>query len=152
VRHERFESAWGGEEGAQRYYDEAVNLRTARDMARAGGVFGLYEQLYVPTTVRMNIYNDLVAAYAAGFFGLLGLLLVMSAYFVFYAGLFAGLKDSALAKLRPAKAEERAPAGAREPQGMPPPVAPRNAAARAQTARPGDADTWRHALWAYAAG
>ena len=153
VRHERFEIAWGGEEGAQRYYDEAVNLRTARDMARAGGVFGLYEQLYVPTTVRMNIYNDLVAAYVLGFFGLLGLLLLMSAYFVFYAGLFGGLKALALAKVRILKPEARAPVRTREPQGMPPPVAPRNAATRTQTAtQGGDADTWKHALWAYAAG
>lgn len=88
---ERIELAWGGEEGVQRYFDQAVNLRTARDLARAGGVFGLYDQLYIPSSVSLNIYNDLAPAYVAGFFGLLGLLIAIVAYLLFYTRLFKGL-------------------------------------------------------------
>jgi hypothetical protein len=90
LHQERLELAWGGEEGAARFFDEAVNLRTARDMARAGGFGGLYERLYVPSSVSMNIYNDLVAAYLAGFFGFAGLLLVGAAYVIFYSRLLKG--------------------------------------------------------------
>jgi hypothetical protein len=86
----RFELAWGGEEGAVRFFDEAVNLRTARDMARAGGLTGLYDQLNVPSSVAMNIHNDLAAAYLAGFFGFAGLLLVALSYALFYSLLLKG--------------------------------------------------------------
>jgi hypothetical protein len=153
VHHERFEIAWGGEEGAQRYFDEAVNLRTARDMARAGGFFGLYEDLYVPSTLRMNIYNDLVAAYVAGFFGLLGLLLLMGAYVIFYVGLAEGLMGLVRVKGMRAKPDPRpaAPAAALGQRDMPPPVAPR-AAAPVRAPKPVGSNSWRHALWAYVAG
>jgi hypothetical protein len=88
---ERIEIAWGGEESAARYFDEAVNLRTARDLGRAGGLFGLYDQLYVPSSVSMNIYNDLVTAYIVGFFGLVGLSLVAACHYLFYTRLLDGV-------------------------------------------------------------
>jgi hypothetical protein len=91
TKQERIDIAWGGEEGAERYFDEAVNLRTARDLARAGSVLGLYERLYVPSTVSMNIHNDLVTAYVAGFFGLVGLILIGLAYYLLYTRLSDGL-------------------------------------------------------------
>ncbi len=93
VGHERIDIAWGGEEGAERYFDEAVNLRTARDLARSGGVFGLYDHLYIPSSVSMNIYNDLATAYVTGFFGLAGLLLVVICYYLLYTRLLDGLLD-----------------------------------------------------------
>jgi hypothetical protein len=89
--HERLDIAWGGAEGAGRYFDAAVNLRTGRDLARSGGFWGLYEALYVPSSLGNNYYNDLAAAYVAGFFGLVGLALVFLVFYIVYTRLFAGL-------------------------------------------------------------
>jgi hypothetical protein len=154
VRHERFEIAWGGEEGAQRYFDEAVNLRTARDMARAGGPFGLYEQLHVPSSVAMNIHNDLVAAYVAGFFGLLGLLLVMAAYLIFYYSLLDGIFELLRTRSRPAAVEQppATPARGSLIEAMPPPVAPPPPPAPTAPGQRDEPAAWRHALSAYALG
>jgi len=104
---QRLDIAWGGEEGVLRYFDQAVNLRTGRDLARAGGIFGLYDKLYVPSTVSMNIHNDLVTAYIAGFFGLLGLTIVVAAYFLFYTRLIGGIRDLVPPKLDNQKAAKQ---------------------------------------------
>lgn len=90
-QHERMNIAWGGEEGAGRYFDAAVNLRTGRDLARSGGFWGDYDSLYVPISVSTNIHNDLATAYVAGFFGLIGLGLVALAYYFTYTRLLDGL-------------------------------------------------------------
>jgi len=98
--HQRLALAWGGDEGLLKFFDQAVNLRTARDLARAGGIFGLYDGLYVPSTVSMNIYNDLVTAYIAGFFGLLGLFVIAVAYFLFYTRIVAIVRGLAPAEAK----------------------------------------------------
>jgi cell division protein FtsW (lipid II flippase) len=87
----RFDLAWGGEEGQILYYDQAKNLRLARDLARSGGVMGQGIKLPVPSGVRGNIHNDLVAAYVAGFFGWGILALALVAYGLLYRGLWNGL-------------------------------------------------------------
>ena len=110
---QRVDIALGGTEGAQRYFDEWVNLRTARDLARSGGLLGLYDRLYIPSSVSMNIYNDLVATYVAGFFGLVGLALMAVAYFLFYTRLLGGIfklidsKEQQVAPSLPSRAEAR---------------------------------------------
>jgi hypothetical protein len=155
VRHERFVIAWGGEEGAEQFFDEAVNLRTARDLARAGGLRGLYEQLYVPSSVRMNIYNDLAAAYVAGFFGFIGLLLIMLTYLLFYTGILDVISDSGGTRPRARSPGTADPPGGkvRARQGMPPPVVSPPAERAAPVADREGADTLvRGALTAYALG
>ncbi|HEX8179639.1 MAG TPA: hypothetical protein VF525_08875 [Pyrinomonadaceae bacterium] len=155
VRHERFVIAWGGEEGAEQFFDQAVNLRTARDLARAGGLRGLYEQLYVPSSVRMNIYNDLATAYVAGFFGFVGLLLIMLAYLLFYTGILDVISGAGWARVR-----ARPPGAAAPPKErvrakniMPSPIAPTPAERTAPDAdREGADSVLRGTLTAYALG
>lgn len=103
MEQQRIVIAWGGEEGAERFFSESVNLRTARDMAHAGGLRGLYEQLFVPSSVGMNIHNDLVTAYIAGFFGLLGLALVAWCYYLFYTRLLDGVLSLTSAEIEEKK-------------------------------------------------
>jgi hypothetical protein len=149
VRQERIEIAWGGEEGAARYFDEAVNLRTARDLARAGGLFGSYDQLYVPSSVSMNLYNDLVTAYIVGFFGLVGLFLVAVCYYLFYTRLLDGVIGLGRAKTQQEKGAATAlpPERARPP--MPSPFALQPAAAEEGTGGQ-YLESVRHVLVAFA--
>lgn len=89
----RFELAWGAE-GRVLYYDAAKNLRLARDMARAGGPFGLSVALPVPAEMRSNLHNDLVVAYVTGFFGWLIAATLFVAYAIIYNYLFGSLYKS----------------------------------------------------------
>jgi hypothetical protein len=102
-RSPRFGLAWGGREVGVLYYDQARNLRLARDMARAGGQ-GL--SLLIPAEVRSNIHNDLVAAFVVGFFGWAVFLLVFIAFFSLYFYLLGGL---------PARLSDRGPPPGEEP-------------------------------------
>lgn len=88
-RSPRFGLAWGGQEVGVLYFDQAKNLRLARDMARAGGQ-GL--DLLIPVEVRSNIHNDLVAAFVVGYFGRAVFAFVFIAFCVFYYHLFDGLR------------------------------------------------------------
>jgi hypothetical protein len=88
--------AWGGEEGRVLFYDAAKNLRLARDMARAGGFFGNYLNLPLPSEVRSNIHTDLMTSYIIGFFGWAVFAILMLAYLLFYSQLFSGLYRSLL--------------------------------------------------------
>ncbi len=90
----RFELAWGGEEGRVLFYDEAKNLRLARDMARSGGLLGHGIALPIPSEMRSNIQSDLVAGYVVGFFGWLVFAVMVFAYWLFYNHLFGGLYQS----------------------------------------------------------
>lgn len=101
----RFGLAWGGREVGILYYDQAKNLRLARDMARAGGR-GL--DLLIPAEVRSNIHNDLVTAFVVGYFGLVVAAFVFLAFFVFYYYVFEGLKQSFAARQQAAEAGEGA--------------------------------------------
>jgi hypothetical protein len=93
----RFELAWGGQEGRVLFYDSAKNLRLARDMARAGGLFGQSVALPIPAEVRSNIHSDLVAAYSIGFFGWAVFALLLLAFALFYNYLFGGLYQTLFA-------------------------------------------------------
>lgn len=99
----RFELAWGQNE-ARLYFEEAKNLRLARDMARDGGLFGNSLELGVPSELRSNIHSDLVAAYVIGFFGWMIFALLLCAYCLFYDRLFKGLYQTLLQPKEPAKA------------------------------------------------
>lgn len=90
----RFDIAWGGQEGQVLYYDQAKNLRLARDMARNGGAFGHNVDLLIPTEVRSNIHSDLAAAYVVGFFGWAIFALLMFGFWLFYNQLFFGLYEA----------------------------------------------------------
>jgi hypothetical protein len=94
-RSPRFGLAWGGPEVGVLYFDQAKNLRLARDMARAGGG-GL--DLLVPIEVRSNIHNDLIAAFIVGHFGWAIFTFIFLAFFAFYYHLFDGLKLSFAAR------------------------------------------------------
>jgi cell division protein FtsW (lipid II flippase) len=85
---ERFDLAWRPETAQLNYYDQAKNLRVARDMARAGGWDGKWFDLRLPGDVRNNIHNDLMSAYLAGFFGWIILAIVLFAYLIFYTVLW----------------------------------------------------------------
>lgn len=93
---ERFELAWSEELGSVLHYDAARNLRTARDMARAGGALGQNVNLSIPTVVRSNIHNDLVTAYLTGYFGWIGLAGVLIALFAIYNIIIGGLRERAV--------------------------------------------------------
>lgn len=93
----RFELAWGGQEGRILFYDSAKNLRLARDMARAGGLFGQSVALPIPAEVRSNLHSDLVAAFSIGFFGWAVFVLLLLAYALFYNYLFGGLYQALFA-------------------------------------------------------
>jgi len=97
-RSPRFGLAWGGPEVGVLYFDQAKNLRLARDMAREGGR-GL--DLLIPAEVRSNIHNDLIAAFVAGYFGWLVFAFVFFAFFAFYYHLFDGLKTSYASRFVP---------------------------------------------------
>lgn len=86
---ERFDLSVGSEQSLQ-YFDQARNLRLARDMARAGGWFGMGQRLEIPSGLISNLHNDLVAAYVAGYCGWIVLLLVFVAYALTYDGLWRG--------------------------------------------------------------
>lgn len=88
---ERFELAWQSEEAQVHYFDEAKNLRTARDLARAGGWTGQWLDLRIPSDVRGNIHNDLASAYVAGYFGWLILGVSLLAYALIYMTLWGAL-------------------------------------------------------------
>jgi hypothetical protein len=87
----RFELAWGTQEQQVLHYDPAINLRLGRDLARAGGPFGLGDQFFVPSGLRSNLHNDLIATYIAGYLGLVVLAITMLAYALFYVRLLGGL-------------------------------------------------------------
>jgi hypothetical protein len=87
----RFELAWGTQEQQVLHYDPAINLRLGRDLARAGGAFGLGDQFFVPSGLRSNLHNDLIATYIAGYLGLVVLAITMLAYALFYLRLLGGL-------------------------------------------------------------
>jgi hypothetical protein len=90
---ERFDLAWRSEEAQLHYFDEAKNLRTARDLARAGGWLGQWLDLRIPSDVRGNIHNDLVSAFVAGYFGWMILSLVVLAYSLIYLTLWGALSS-----------------------------------------------------------
>jgi cell division protein FtsW (lipid II flippase) len=83
--------AWGTQEQQVLHYDPAINLRLGRDLARAGGAFGLGDQFFVPSGLRSNLHNDLIATYIAGYLGLVVLAITMLAYALFYLRLLGGL-------------------------------------------------------------
>ena len=148
LQHERLNIAWGGVEGALRYFDEAINLRTARDMARAGGLVGFYDQLYVPSSVSMNIYNDLVVAYIAGFFGLIGLLVVALSYFLLYTRLLNGILGIMVGKSQSEEPAKKPVVSISARPSMPPPFTIEPAVQTDATAR--NPEGIRHVLTAYA--
>ncbi|HYJ88173.1 MAG TPA: hypothetical protein VEW46_19065 [Pyrinomonadaceae bacterium] len=90
---ERFDLAWRSEEAQLHYFDEAKNLRTARDLARAGGWSGQWLDLRIPSDVRSNIHNDLVSAFVGGYFGWIILGLVILAYILIYLTLWGALSS-----------------------------------------------------------
>lgn len=90
---ERFDLAWRPDEAQVSYYNQAKNLRVARDMARAGEWTGQWFSLRIPGDVRNNIHNDLVSAYLAGFYGWIILGFVIAAYILFYLSLWGNLND-----------------------------------------------------------
>jgi cell division protein FtsW (lipid II flippase) len=87
---ERFNLAISSEQSLQ-YYDQARNLRLGRDLARAGGWWGLGQKLEVPAGLRSNLHNDLVSDYVAGYFGWIVLIIVLVAYALLYDALWRGL-------------------------------------------------------------
>lgn len=95
----RIELAWGDQEKKMLYYDQSRNLRTARDMARSGGISGLGVNLPLPVVVRSNIHSDLVACYVAGYFGWPMLAAVLLALLLLYNTLLHGIRTDLLAKL-----------------------------------------------------
>lgn len=103
----RFELAWGQNE-ARLFFEEAKNLRLARDMSRASSLFGHFLELKVPAEVRSNIHSDLVAAYVIGFFGWMIFALLLFTYCLFYDLLFKGLYQTLLAPKEPAKDDDGA--------------------------------------------
>jgi cell division protein FtsW (lipid II flippase) len=90
---ERFELAWSGDSGTVVHYDAARNLRTARDMARAGGAFGEGVALPVPASLRANVHNDLVMSYITGYFGWVGAAFVVIVLWLFYDALLGSLRQ-----------------------------------------------------------
>ena len=108
----RFELAWGDEEGRVLYYDEAKNLRLARDMARAGTFAGNFTGLRVPAEMRSTLHNDLAVAYLIGFFGWAVFAVVFVAYAFFYNYLFRALSGALFASDRRARPPGPAPYGA----------------------------------------
>lgn len=94
-RTDRFALAWGSSSERVLLYDQAQNLRTARDLARAGGPFGRGVDLIIPSTIRGNIGNDLVSAYIAGYFGWVGVGVVIGTLMLTYYCLLAGLNPGA---------------------------------------------------------
>lgn len=92
---ERFQLAWADDAQRVLHYDAARNLRTARDMARAGGWLGQNVDLPVPALVRSNIHNDLVLSYVSGYFGWLGAGVAILALAALYNAVISGLQGLA---------------------------------------------------------